>query len=71
VELEAESVAFLVRARNGVTSKSEKYLANYVKQNTMVDKIDLYRVMRAAGQVGTLLGLTAHTNYDRRTSRRY
>jgi hypothetical protein len=69
-ELEAESVAYLVCARNGVTSKSETYLANYVKQNTTVDEIDLYQVMRAAGQVETLLGLTAHTKYDKPTSRR-
>lgn len=64
-ELEAESVAYLVCARNGVTSKSETYLANYVKQNTTVDEIDLYQVMRAAGQVETLLSLTAHTKYDK------
>jgi IrrE N-terminal-like domain len=69
-ELEAESVAFLVCARNDVTSKSETYLANYVKQNTTVDAIDLYQVMRAAGQVETLLGLTAHTKYDKPTNRR-
>ncbi|MDP8981331.1 MAG: ImmA/IrrE family metallo-endopeptidase [Acidobacteriota bacterium] len=60
-ELEAESVAYLVTARNGVTSKSEKYLANYVEENTTVDNIDVYQVMRAAGQVEVLLGLTAQT----------
>lgn len=64
-ELEAESVAYLVCARNGVTSKSETYLANYVAHNTTVDNIDLYQIMRAAGQVETLLGLTAHTKYDK------
>lgn len=69
-ELEAESVAFLVCARNGVTSKSEAYLTNYVTQNTTIDEIDLYQVMRAAGQVEKLLGLTAHTKYDQPTSRR-
>ena len=64
-ELEAESVAFLVAARNGVASKSEKYLADYVEKNTTVDHIDVYQVMRAAGQVEALLGLTAHTRYDK------
>ena len=64
-ELEAESVAFLVAARNGVASKSEKYLADYVEKNTTVDHIDVYQVMRAAGQVEALLGLTAHTKYVR------
>jgi len=51
VELEAESVAFLVCARNEVISKSETYLKDYVKENTTIDHIDIYQVMRAAGQV--------------------
>lgn len=59
-ELEAESVAYLVCARNGVSSKSQTYLAHYVEKNTTVEQIDLYQVMRAAGQVESLLGLTAH-----------
>lgn len=63
-ELEAESVAYLVCARNGVTSKSQTYLANYVQANTKVDTLDLYQITRAAGQVEGLLGLTAHTKYD-------
>jgi len=64
-ELEAESVAYLVCARNGVASKSETYLANYVEKNTKVEHVDLYQVMRTAGHVETLLGLTAHTRYDK------
>lgn len=62
-ELEAESVAYLVCARNGVTSKSEAYLKDYVHAHTTIDQIDLYQVMRAAGQVESLLGLTAHANF--------
>ena len=64
-ELEAESVAFLVCKRNGVESKSETYLANFVQQNTTIERLDLYQVMRATGQVETLLGLTAHTKYEK------
>ena len=64
-ELEAESVAYLVAARNGVQSRSEKYLSAYVAANTTIHDIDIYQVMRAAGQVETLLGLTAHTRYVR------
>lgn len=67
-ELEAESVAYLVCARNGVISKSQTYLSNYVQSNTTVDHIDLYQIMCAAGRVETLLGLTAHTKYDKPTS---
>ncbi len=46
MELEAESVSFLVCARNGIISKSEAYLTNYVKENTTVDHIDVYQVMQ-------------------------
>lgn len=66
-ELEAESVAYIVCARNGVTSKSETYLKNYVDKNTTVKQVDLYQVMRAAGQVESLLGLSATTKYDKTT----
>lgn len=64
-ELEAESVAFLVCKRNGVTSKSETYLATFVEQHTTIENLDLYQVMRAAGQVESILGLTAHTKYEK------
>ena len=63
-ELEAESVAYLVCARNGVKSKSQSYLANYVNENPKIENVDLYQVMRAAGQVETLLELSSHTLYD-------
>jgi hypothetical protein len=63
-ELEAESVAYLVCARNGVQSKSQTYLATYVNQNPKMDDVDLYQVMRAAGQVEALLELASHALYD-------
>lgn len=56
-EFEAESVSFLVCERNGVKSKSQSYLSNYVDQNTTLDTVDLYQIMRAAGQVESLLRL--------------
>lgn len=62
-ELEAESVAYLVCARNGVESKSQAYLAEYVKNNTTIAALDLYQVMRATGQIESLLDLTSHTRY--------
>ena len=65
VELEAESVAYLVCARNGVGSKSEVYLSRYVKEKTTIDDIDVYQVVRAAGQIEGLLNLAAHTKYDK------
>lgn len=66
-ELEAESVAYLVCERNGVKAKSESYLTNYVNQDTEIDDIDIYQVMRAAGQIESLLALTVHTKYDKPT----
>ncbi len=65
-ELEAESVAYIVCERNSVKSKSHVYLSNFIQSNTTVDHLDVYQVMRAAGQVEALLGLSAHTQYDRR-----
>ncbi len=60
-EFEAESVAYLVCERNGVHAKSKTYLAaKYVEPKTTVEQIDIYQVMRAAGQVEALLGLTAY-----------
>jgi hypothetical protein len=64
-ELEAESVAYLVCERNGVSVKSETYLSTYVTKNSTLGELDLYQVMRAAGQVEAMLGLTAHTKYDK------
>ncbi|MGE0477160.1 MAG: ImmA/IrrE family metallo-endopeptidase [Nitrospirales bacterium] len=62
-ELEAESVAYLVCERNGIKSKSQTYLSNFVRANTTVESIDVYQVMRAAGQIETLLQLGAHTQF--------
>lgn len=68
-ELEAESVAYLVCARNGVSSESEKYLANYVKEHTTIANLDVYQVLRAAGQIETLLGVGAQTRIEARKRR--
>ena len=69
IELEAESVSYLVCARSKVMSKSQAYLSKYVTETTAVDNIDIYQVMRAAGQVEGLLEVTAHTKYDRPAGR--
>lgn len=60
-ELEAESTAYIVCARNGVECKSQSYLSNYVQQDTTTEQLDLYQIMRAAGQIETILGLALHT----------
>ncbi len=63
-ELEAETVAFLVAKRNGVESRSETYLATYVRDNPAMEDLDFYQMTRAAGQIETLLGVAAHTQFD-------
>lgn len=63
-ELEAESLAYLVCKRHGVTSKSESYLANYVDRNTTVGSLDLDAILKAAGQVETVLGIAAETLFE-------
>jgi hypothetical protein len=62
-ELEAESLAYLVCKRHGVTSKSEGYLADYVAANTTIGSLDLDNLLKAAGQVETVLGIAAQTRF--------
>ncbi|MFP4237146.1 MAG: ImmA/IrrE family metallo-endopeptidase [Desulfonatronovibrio sp.] len=58
VEIEAESLAYIVCSRNSVKPKSQSYLVNFIKKGDSIDHIDIYQIMRAAGQVENLLGLT-------------
>lgn len=64
-ELEAESVAYIVCERNGIQSKSQTYLSNFVGTNTTLNDLDVYQIVRAAGLVETILGLAARTLFDR------
>jgi len=70
VELEAESVAYLVCERNGVTSASETYLQHYVKENTSVDAVDVCQVMHAAGQIEALLRLGQKSKFFEESRKR-
>ena len=63
-EIEAESVAYVVCRRNGVAPASETYLANYIRDNMTVNDIDVYQVMRSAGQVEAVLGLSEHSKFE-------
>ena len=56
-EIEAESVAYLVSRRNGVIPKSQSYLAAFVKPGMTSADLDVYQIMRAAGQVEGILGI--------------
>jgi hypothetical protein len=59
-ELEAESVSYLVCTRSHIESRSKTYLAKFVKNETNINDLDIYQVMRVAGQVEALLGLGSH-----------
>ena len=56
-ELEAESIAYLIAKRNGVEARSHTYLSALLEKDGEMPKLDLYQIMRAAGQVETFLGL--------------
>jgi hypothetical protein len=62
-ESEAESVAYLVCRRNGVESASEAYLADFVKYADTSFGVDVYQIMRAAGQVETILQLGRRSRF--------
>lgn len=64
-ELEAESVSYIVCKRQNIFTNSEKYLSDYVTVYKTIDDIDVYQVLRAAGQVEKLLGLTGRTGFDK------
>ncbi|MFA6631492.1 MAG: ImmA/IrrE family metallo-endopeptidase [Kiritimatiellia bacterium] len=68
VEIEAESVAYLICKRNGCDCNSAAYIDGYLKTHTTVDDLEIYQIMRAAGQIEALLGLTAHTRYEKPSS---
>lgn len=68
-EFEAESVAYIVCERNGVTAKSAKYLANFVEKESELPRLDVYQIMRAANQVETLLDLHEHTKFPSKRDR--
>jgi len=70
-ELEAESVCYIVCHRNGVKPDSEAYLSSFVSDNMSVDKLDLYALLKAAGQIETTLGLTVHTSFNSTTPYQY
>ncbi len=58
-------MAYLVCKRNGVAPRSETYLAKYLKEDISLDQVDVYQIMRAAGQVEAILGLSGRTKYER------
>jgi hypothetical protein len=68
-EIEAESVAYIVCHRQGIEPKSQTYLSDFVNPKSGnsddMEGMDFYQVMRAAGQVETLLGLVNHVKFTR------
>jgi hypothetical protein len=72
--VEAESVSHIVCLRSKVQSNADSYLAGYLQPDVTVDDLNLYAILKAAGQVEVSLGLAAHTNFgppNRRQHRRH
>lgn len=62
-EIEAESVAYIVCSRNGVESRSQKYLSAYTTSGETTEDLDLYAITRAAGHIERLLRLSKSTQW--------
>lgn len=62
-ELEAESVCYIVCCRNNVVPNSEAYLTNFVDDKLQAEDMDLYALLKAAGQIETILDLVEHTSF--------
>lgn len=60
-EVEAEMAAYLVAKRNGLTPRSESYLADY--KGALRD-LDLYAITRAANAVETAMGVSSATLWN-------
>jgi len=56
-KVEPNSCWYLVCERKGVKSRSEEYLSNLVETNTTMKSLDFYLILKAAGQIETLLQL--------------
>lgn len=53
-EFEAESVAYLVCARQGIKTPSDSYLSDYMSKNNELPNISLECVLKAAGLIETM-----------------
>lgn len=62
-ELEAESVCYIVCHRNNVQPNSEAYLTGFVNDGLQTEDMDLYALLKAAGQIETILDLVEHTKF--------
>ncbi len=57
-EVEAETAAYLVAKRNGLTPRSEAYLKDF---EGSFANLEIYAIMRAANAVETAMGISAQT----------
>lgn len=62
-------MSYLVCLRNGVSSRAEQYLADYVRRQTTVDAMDLDAILRSAGQIEAVLKLGGLTGFGPKKSR--
>ena len=58
-ELEAESVSYITCKRQGIESDPRQYLRKVMNNEANeVERVDPYQIMRAAGHIENILGLT-------------
>lgn len=57
-------MAYLVCKRNGLDPESEKYLSQFLEDQPLPE-IQVYQVMRAAGQIEQLFDLIVKTRFDK------
>ncbi len=55
IEIEAESIAYLVCGRFNLVTSSDSYLADYIKKHTDVDGISLDTILVVAGYIESML----------------
>jgi hypothetical protein len=55
---------------NGVDSKAEEYLADYVHQHQSVERMDLDAILRSAGQIELVLKLGGLTGFGPKRRKR-
>jgi hypothetical protein len=67
-EIEAESVAYILCKRNGVDVHSEQYLSGFINGDTWLDNLEIHKILQAAGQAETKLGLSERISWDRKSS---
>jgi hypothetical protein len=64
MEIEAESVAYILCHRNGVDVKSDQYLSGYIDGKESFCDLEIHRILQVAGQIESRLELAERISWD-------